>query len=230
MKSSIISNIILGFSLVCTALTLHAESPTNTDIPTANNAQNSVLPLLVDSIDVVDTRNIILRFNQDIIEESIRVRIMKQEWEENVRISSFTGTENENAINIILSDALESNAAYKLTIISAISDEWVIIQDGADGIKEFTTAEILTKPEWDIELNAPSNPNAISIDTSEIQISSNTWDLSTAPESITVVEPIAQGLTPKKAEELPLTGIDSKIFIIIAWIIWLILVFRRRQV
>lgn len=219
MKSSIISIAIGVTFLLCNSLTMHWESGdtvqgSGTSDITSIMQENA---LLVDSINTPDDAHIVLKFNQSIISESVRVRVTKQSDESNVRIESFTGGEDTSSIKIILSDILEANTAYKITIISAISDEWVIIKDGADWLKEFTTPTDLARFAPAIELNAPTNPNAVIIATETM-----TWSV---PDQV----PTTTSSISETTEELPLTGIDSTIFVIIAGILWLILVIRRRQ-
>ena len=116
----------------------------------------------MDSIVATDNMHITVTFNQNIIRESVRVRVAKQSDESNIRIESSDEATDTLAMSVTLTDVLEADTAYKMTIISAISEAGVIIKDGADGIKEFTTPVdlVIFAP----ELNAPSNPNAVMID------------------------------------------------------------------
>lgn len=177
--------------------------------------------LLVDSITSVDDAHIVVEFNQEIITESVRVRITRQDDDSNVRIESFTGTQDPKSINIILSDILEPDTSYKMTIISAISQEGVIIKDGADGLKEFTTPENLAKfaP---VELNAPTNPNAVIVTGTGIE-----------PKKVEVkteVVPAEVKNPSETAVELPLSWMDSTIFLLVASILALGLILRKKRI
>ncbi len=215
MKSPILALVLGSVLLLSTSLIIHAETGdltgtwTNNEVSSSNSIEN---PLLIDSITTPDDAHIILKFNQSIIWESVRVRIVKQSDESNVRIESFTWGETPDSIEIVLSDILEADTSYKMTIISAISDGWVIIKDGADGLKEFTTPVNLARFAPEIVLNAPSNPNAVIIAGTGNTV---TKEVKPSPSETT--------------EELPLTGVDSTIFIIIAAIIGLFVILRRRQ-
>jgi len=205
-----------------------SASETDIDMAESTPVQTSArteLPLLVESILATDDRHITLEFNQNIIRESVRVRISKQSDESNVRIESFSGAVDSNNITIRLTDTLDANTAYKMTIISAISENGIIIRDGADGLKEFVTPIELKRYE-PIELNAPNNPNAVMIDdptpTQDTVINATTT-------TTTPVVPSPQPSPSETAEELPLTGMNSLLFIIIA--VWLagVLLLRRKQ-
>jgi hypothetical protein len=227
MKSSILTVILVSFLVLSTALVTQAENEESTKTEQSVTTTGIIAydPLLVDSIKAIDDMHIALKFNQDIIKESVRVRITKQSDESNVRIGSFSGMQDKNTISIILSDILEPTTAYKLTIISAISDNGVIIKDGADGLKEFTTQEdlpkFITESTPEIEFNAPTNPNAVMIESKK--------DTKTGSENPNL-ESVVQVNSVETVEELPLTGIDTTIFVIIAGVLWLILIARRRQV
>ena len=99
--------------------------------------------------------------------------------------------------------------------MSAISETNVVIKDGADALKEFSTPALLKKSTP--ALNAPANPNAVmvQVDTGASQ-------------------PTATGNTDTKlpdVKELPLTGMNPEIFLIIAALIALAIVtFRRKRV
>jgi hypothetical protein len=216
MKSSILNVILVSFLVLSTTLVTRAESEESIKTEQSVTTTGSIAydPLLVDSIEAIDDMHINLKFNQDIIEESVRVRITKQSDESNVRIGSFSGMQDKNTISIILSDTLEPTTAYKLTIISAISDNGVIIKDGADGLKEFTTQEdlpkFITESTPEIEFNAPTNPNAVMIESKK--------DTKTGSENPNL-ESVVQVNSVETVEELPLTGIDTTIFVIIAGVL-----------
>jgi LPXTG-motif cell wall-anchored protein len=111
-----------------------------------------------------------------------------------------------------------------MTIISAISEDGVIIKDGADGLKEFNTPTDLKKYiEEAITLNAPTNPNAVLV------ASTGSTPVTIAASGTSIPTPVT--VSPSETtEELPLTGMDSTIFIVIAAALGLILILRRRTV
>ncbi len=178
-------------------------------------------PLLVETITTVDDSHITLVFNQDIIRESVRVRIAKQSDESGIRIESFTGGADDKSINVSLSDPIETSTSYKMTIISAISDAGIIIKDGADGIKEFTTPTTLKK--YNLALNAPSNPSAVLATGS--QVGSRSSGATMTPTTVKKETPPSD-----TTAELPLTGIDPTLFVILAAAIALLLISRRQRV
>jgi LPXTG-motif cell wall-anchored protein len=216
MKSSLFSVVfacIASLFLVSTLSAASGDSTTGTTV-------SSETPLLVETITAIDDSHITLVFNQDIIRESVRVRITQQSDEQNVRIESFTGGADANSISVTLSDTLQTSTSYKMTIISAISDIGIIIKDGADGIKEFTTPTTLKK--YAPTLNAPSNPTAIIASGSSIGTGS-TGAIMKSGES-------QKDPTPSETtDELPLTGVNSTIFAVLAGAIALLVIARRRR-
>lgn len=225
MKSSaflLVSGILL--SLVSLTWAYAASGDTETASQTSTESVVTIeTPLLVETIKVEDDAHVTVVFNQDIIRESVRVRISKQSDESNVRIESFTGGTDARSVSVILADTLNFDTAYKMTIISAISEDGIIIKDGADGIKEFTTPVDLKKyEEAPIVLNAPNNPNAVLV------ASSGSTD--TVASSGTNLPKPATVTPSETTDELPLTGMDSTIFIAIAAALGLILILRRRTV
>jgi hypothetical protein len=216
MKSSlfsVVSAFALSLVFVSSLSAASGDSVTSTSLPAEN-------PLLVAEIMPVDDSHITLVFNQDIIRESVRVRVTKQSDESNVRIESFTGGKDNKSINITLADTIDTSTSYKMTIISAISDAGIIIKDGADGIKEFTTATTLKK--YSLTLSAPTNPTAI------MTVASKSGTLSSG----TTMKPVSakKEIPPSETTtELPLTGVDSTLFMILAGAIALFIIARRRR-
>jgi hypothetical protein len=214
MKSSlfsVVSAFALSLVLVSSLSAASGDSTTGTIMPTET-------PLLVESITPVDDSHITLVFNQDVIRESVRVRVTRQSDESNVRIESFTGGTDAKSISVTLADTLETSTSYKMTIISAISDVGIIIKDGADGVKEFTTPTTLKK--YNLTLNAPTNPTAVMATGSKVATGSTGVVL---PKPTDVVTP------SETTDELPLTGVDTTLFAVLALAIALFIISRRRR-
>ena len=226
MKSSLFFVLIVIVTTLVSTVSVSAETwTTNSGSSSTGSVTKASVDtdwsLLVDSITSIDDAHIVVEFNQEIITESVRVRITRQDDDSNVRIESFTWTQDPQSINIILSDILEPDTSYKMTIISAISQEWVIIKDGADGLKEFTTPEDLAKfaP---VELNAPTNPNAVIVTGTGIEVKK---------VEVKAEEVPAQVKNPSEtAVELPLSWMDSTIFFLLASILALGLILRKKRV
>jgi LPXTG-motif cell wall-anchored protein len=122
-------------------------------------------------------------------------------------------------VDIKLTDLIEEGSSYTLTIVSAISEDGVVIKDGAQALKEFTPPIPLKRSL--ITFNAPSNPNAVIVkDTPAI----NT--------PVIITPPVAQtqtGAPEIKDKELPLTGTNPALFAGIALIAALILLLKRKK-
>jgi LPXTG-motif cell wall-anchored protein len=99
----------------------------------------------------------------------------------------------------------------------------VIIKDGADALKEFSAPTPLKKSA--IVFNAPSNPAA----TTATDTTTKTPAINTA--TITkVIETPKEVNTGVAGEELPLTGMNSTILLLIAGFVALILLTLRRKI
>ncbi len=71
-----------------------------------------------------------LDFTENIVIESVRIRIAKQTDGTNIKVESLTGIIDEpNATYVTLVDLLEAGEAYTITVISALSDKGVTITE-----------------------------------------------------------------------------------------------------
>jgi hypothetical protein len=148
MKSSfirMITGLIIGVSV--SSLVLAADT-------TGSSATEA--PLILDTITTQDDAHILVSFNQNIVAEAVRVRISKQSDGSNVKVTSVV--EAPKSVLVSLSDILGEGSTYTLTVLSAISEGGVVIKEGADASKEFTTPIPLKKSI--LTFNAPANPNA----------------------------------------------------------------------
>lgn len=192
------------------------ESVTGSTESTSNSTEQE---LLISAINPIDTQHVELVFNQPVIKESIRARIAKQSDESNVRVESFSWGSDGKTINIILADSLSWSTSYKLTLISAISEEGIIIKDGAYWLKEFTTPKNLKIFE-EIVLDAPNNPTAIiatEVPTVKTTTDEKKWTGATKTEPA------------KDAKELPSAWMNPFIFAILAGAIAFIIIMRKRR-
>lgn len=177
--------------------------------------------LSVSNIITQDDANIKVEFNDPIIVSSVRLRITKQSSSENIKIDTITGSElDTKSVDVKLSDLLEEGSVYTLTVVSAISEDGVVIKDGAQAIKEFTPASPLKRSL--VTFNAPNNPNAVVVAESKEEI--------TTKEEETQLNPIfsSGAEVPIKEDELPLTGMNPVFFILIACWFSLALLLKRK--
>lgn len=208
-------------ALLCTALlgllpmsSYGASGAENTENQTGSEIESN---LLLWEVITQDDMHISISFNQNIVPEAVRVGITKQSDGSNVKVDKITGVTNTpESVVIALSDVLEEGATYTITIKSAISESWVVIKEGADAVREFTTPTPLKKSV--IVFNAPPNPNAVVATGSKtntgVSTTEKTWSGTASPS--------------KTATELPLTGMNPLIFLLIAWSLAFILVSRKK--
>lgn len=170
-------------------------------------------PLLVAGTSVEDDTHLMVNFNQEVIQESVRIRVTKQSDGSNVKIDTLTWATSgdKKTVAVVFSDLLEPNTTYKITIVSAISQSGVVIKDGADALYEFSTSSTL-KRSTPI-LNAPANPNAVIVTTKTG--SENTLTGTNAEK--------------QQIEELPLTGMNPALFLLIALLIAFWIVSLRKK-
>ena len=139
---------------------------------------------------------------------SIVLKISKQSDNSSVSIGDMALVKDmPESVDLILSDDLEEGSSYTLTVQAAIGTSGSTIIDGAGALKEFVTPSPLKKA--NPVLNAAANPGAV--------LSNNgikaTPDV-TPPEAEEVPQAVAVE-TPLPTEELPLTGMNPLIFLVL---------------
>lgn len=210
MKSSfirMITGLIIGVSV--SSLVLAADT---------TGSSTTEAPLILDTITTQDDAHILVSFNQNIVAEAVRVRISKQSDGSNVKVEKVTSVvEAPKSVLVSLSDILGEGSTYTLTVLSAISEGGVVIKEGADASKEFTTPIPLKKSI--LTFNAPANPNAAIASTGSAP----------AVEALPVTASGKEAAkTEPTAKELPLTGMNPILFLIIAWGLALAFIVRRK--
>lgn len=174
-------------------------------------------PLILDAITTQDDMHVMVSFNENIVAEAVRVRITKQSDGSIVKTEKITAvTDIPRNVLISLTDTLQEGGTYTITILSAISEGGTVIKEWADAVKEFTVPIPLKKSL--LTFNAPSNPSAVitntGIQTTPAKEDTNSGKITT-PE-ITV-------------KELPLTGMNPIIFLVIASGLAFLLVSSRKK-
>ncbi len=175
--------------------------------------------LLLSAITAQDNMHILVSFNQSVVPEAVRVRIAKQSDGSTIRVDEVTGVRNTpKNVLVALSDTLTEWATYTLTVVSAISESGVVIKEWSDALKEFTAPTPLKSSI--VVFNAPSNPNAVvATGASMVPSTSSSWATGTGTKVTT---------PSKAATELPLTGMNPLLFLIIAGGLAFVLLFRRK--
>ena len=73
---------------------------------------------------VEDDMHVRLDFTENIVTESVRIRIAKQTDGTNIKVESLTGVmDDPKATYVTLVDLLEAGESYTITVISALSDK-----------------------------------------------------------------------------------------------------------
>lgn len=227
MKSQIILGGILSLTIASLPLFVSAESgDISASWTTTETVQTNAL--LLSGITIEDDAHIQLEFTQNIIVDSVRIRIAKQSDGTNIKVESLTGVLNTPSnVFVTLTDLLESDETYTLTLISALSDKWVTITDGTDALSEFIAPNPLKQSM--VVFDAAPNPEA-TIVTSEVAppVETTTETAGTEVKVETpVVEPVKETL-PENTE-LPLTGMNPLFFIIISSLIAIGFIIRKKQ-
>ncbi len=183
------------------------------------SATTSTASVAIVSVKAIDDMKIRATFTDDMDIASVRAKLTKQSDSSAIRVLSVTGvTDMPNAVDVLLASSIQEGSAYILTIISGVSTDGRAITDGALAIKDFITPVPLKKAE--IVLNAPMNPNAVST-TTPVVVATGTATLAktgmalippTAPKSTTGALSVAE------TKELPLTGMNPFLLLIVAFI------------
>ncbi len=222
MKSYLFYLSLIVFSLVSLPWNIWAESWTVSSSSGTNISTGSTNSLLLSGVTVDDDTHINMNFTQNIVIESVRIRIAKQSDGTNIKVDSLTGIlDMPKSLSVTLVDLLEAWESYTITIISALSDQWIAITEWSDALSEFTTPKPLKQSL--IVFNAPTNPTAVTSTSIEASVSNPNNNITdVAGSSTDEAEPTIAN------EELPLTGTNPLIFLIISWILALIIVLRRK--
>ena len=178
--------------------------------PTTSTASVAIV-----SVKALDETHIRATFSDDMDIASVRAKLTKQSDSSAIRVMSITGvTEMPDAVDITLAASIQEGSAYILTVIAGISKDGRAITDGALAIKDFITPVPLKKA--DITFNAPANPNAVST-TSTIIVATGMTTFGKTGGNIPTPQKTATGSTPiTEAKELPLTGMNPFLLLILA--------------
>jgi hypothetical protein len=173
-------------------------------------------PLLLDTVRITSAKSITLVFNQAVRVDTVRVRIVDQETNESVKISSITESTTSGSLAVInTASALTAGASYVLTITSAFSLTDMTIKAGIDSIREFTVPVSLPGT----SLNAPSNPSAVLAGSTP----------ASGPKTLILSGSATPTKTIIQNESLPATGMPTVIIIILAAISALGLLMIRKK-
>jgi hypothetical protein len=160
-------------------------------------------------------------FTQNIVVDSVRLRIAKQTDGTNIKVDSLTGIlDSPMSLTVTLSDLLESGEAYTMTVISALSDKWVTITEGTDALSEFRAPDPLKKSL--VVFDAAPNPTAATVVVTEEEPETVTTETAASESKDEETPPVPEN------SELPLTGMNPIIFIIISGILALGLILRKK--
>ncbi len=224
MKSRVFLQSILGILVFVTPLWVWALS---WDVVSTWSTTQSSNWLLLSGITVDDDMHIRMDFTQNIVIDSVRLRIAKQADGTNIKVESLTGVlDSPKSLMVTLSDVLEAWDAYTMTVISALSDKWVTITEWTDALSEFQAPDPLKKSL--VVFDAAPNPTATIVATEE---KPETMTTDTAGSETTDSAPTTEDdATPPVPEnsELPLTGMNPIIFIILSSLIALGIILRKK--
>lgn len=158
------------------------------------------------SLKVVDSRTIRALFSEDIDATSVVLKIAQQSNNSAVDVALVNQVaDTPDTVDITLDEDLEEGTSYTMTILAAVGVAGSTITDGASALKEFVTPSPLKKSED--ALNAPKNPTAVTV-------KEETPKVTPVEEEIPVEEKNVEEVLP--TEELPLTGMNPVMFLLIA--------------
>jgi len=196
-----------------------AETPSLSG--TTTTQESSVAELNLESITALDDMHIRVTFSEPVEIDTLKLKITQQLDNSTLKFLSLTGVvDDEFSIDINLESELKEGSAYTLTVISAIGLDGALIKDGALALRDFVTPSPLKK--YEVQLNAPANPNAVLVKTGTISSATGT-----AP-TITPLPASAPPVVPlKDVKELPLTGMNP--LYILAFLLPVVLIWMRRR-
>ena len=219
MKSQIFLKGII--SLVVISTPLFVWSATGSVTSSWTTAKTETTALLLSGITILDDAHIQMDFTQNIVVESVRLRIAKQSDGMNIKVESLTGVVNlPTSVSVSLVDLLEAWETYTMTLISALSDKWITITEWTDALSEFKAPDPLKQSM--VVFDAAPNPEAAIV--KEEPTPTETKDETEKASPIeTTTAPIPEDT------ELPLTGMNPLYFIFISWFLALGLILRKQS-
>ena len=171
-------------------------------------ATDTSTELSLKSVSVIDSKKVRITFSDGIDMTSIVLKISKQSDNSSVSIGDMALVKDmPESVDLILSDDLEEGSSYTLTVQAAIGTSGSTIIDGAGALKEFVTPSPLKKA--NLVLNAAANPGAV-LSNNGIKATPD----GTPPDAEEVPQEVAVE-TPLPTEELPLTGMNPLIFLVL---------------
>ena len=211
----ILCSFLLSFSFFETASAADTDISPSTSIdnlsgPTTTTPTTTNNNLSVKSVKVIDDTHVQILFSEDIDVSSVKVQLVKQSDHSSFRISSYTGvTATPSAVEITLNSNLQEGTSYSITVLSVVGKSGATISDGALALKDFITPIPLKKSAAPV-LNAPSNPNAVMVNSGSVTATQSTLSVSPSTNGT--------GATEKNKEtpsELPLTGMNPLILLLV---------------
>ncbi|MDD2892229.1 MAG: fibronectin type III domain-containing protein [Candidatus Gracilibacteria bacterium] len=110
----------------------------------SSGSTTPVVTLAINDLVVIDDRTLSLSFNSDLSTESVRVKITKTSDNSDIAVETVVqDSMNLSTVTITTLSALIPASSYTLTVLSAKDAAGNIIQEGVNGLKEFTTSETL---------------------------------------------------------------------------------------
>ncbi len=232
--------ILLLLMLLVTTTVSAAGTGTMTPVmPSQPSPAAKVAPLALEKVTAVAAKQIQISFTDSVMTDSVLVRINKQSDNSSLLtqsiVSSQTGSLTDKVLTVNLRDALEENSSYRLTVISAISENGVNIKEGVDAVQEFST-EIFDVPET---LNAPTNENAVLTSESTGTTTSSTVvaplpEISAGSTGAALSESGSSTSTGEtmlvdEADALPATGVNPLILLVFVLPIVILFAMKRRR-
>jgi len=103
-----------------------------------------VATLAINEVVVSDDRTLSLSFNSDLSVDPVSVKITKTSDNSDISVATVVqNPENPAAVTITTATPLNPSSSYTLTVLSAKDSAGNTIQEGVNGLKEFTTTDTL---------------------------------------------------------------------------------------
>lgn len=223
MKSRILTSILLTSIFSLPLVIFWADGDTASGATSGTGSTTVVQSgFYLSGISVEDDMHINLEFSENVVVDSVRIRIAKQSDGTNIKVESLTGVlDNPKVVYVSLVDLLEAGESYTMTVISSLSDKWVTITEGTDALSEFTAPDPLKQSL--VVFNAPPNPTA------------TTTESTVEPEVVETTEVAAETTTASdepptpESNELPLTGMNPTFFLIISALLALVIITLKKK-
>lgn len=203
----------LKFALLLTSLSFFVNVSAQEIVqPTNNKAESDWLR--IDMVDSLSSNQVDIYFTEPVDINSVSAVIENQATKETVKVVWYEQSETVKwLVHVNLDSKLNTSTPYKITVKSVTSTSWNTIVEGIDAIRDFVTPANFYDEN---SLNAPNNPSATVIETTNTDKKENSENLDNKKDDKNNIVKPDNKKPSKTTNNLPSTGVETSIYILAA--------------